>query len=316
MIMASQPPANQLPIFYNDLQPLSSQLHAGFKVRGSENAPFLASAHAVPITIDEFVSVQRFYPIVFSAGDNPVPLALMGLNEGVNTFVDEEGKLIGPTYVPAYVRRYPFMLARLRPDAEELSLCFDPSSGLVGELEDGSPLFDGEQPSEVTRTILKFCEEFEMSAQRTNAFMQELKEADLLMEGELAIQTVEHEQPFIYRGFQMIAEDKLRELRGDQLRKMNQNGMLSLIMAHLFSLQLAREIFERQMQQGKMPQPNATQPEVEAALAFSHSSQALETAGKLPISKVARLPAFPFAAACCAPPLGALLPEPWPPHPR
>src|SRR3546814_5217323 len=70
------------------------------------------------MTIDEFVQAQRFLPIVFSAGANPVPLGLMGLNEGINTFTDDEGKLRGPTYVPAYVRRYPFMLAKLRPDSE------------------------------------------------------------------------------------------------------------------------------------------------------------------------------------------------------
>jgi hypothetical protein len=126
--MASQAPAN-LPLFYNSLSPLSSSAHATYKTRSAETAPFLASNHAVPITIDEFVAAGRHYPIVFSAGDNPVPLALMGLNEGINTFVDEEGKLLGETYVPAYIRRYPFMLAKTSPNAEELSLCFDPDSG-------------------------------------------------------------------------------------------------------------------------------------------------------------------------------------------
>jgi hypothetical protein len=225
--MASAAPANQLPLFYNGLEPLSSTAHSNFSTRAAESAPFLAATHAIPVTVDEFVSVQRFCPIVFSVGDNPVPLALMGLNEGVNVFVDNDGKLLGEMYVPAYVRRYPFMLARIRPDADELSLCFDPESGLVGEYEGGNALFADGQPTETTQAILKFCEEFEMSAQRTNAFMDELK---------------------------MVAEEKLRELRGDELRKMNQNGMLMLIMAHIFSLQLVPEIFSKQVQQGKGPQ--------------------------------------------------------------
>ena len=252
--MASAAPANQFPLFYNDLEPLSSSAHANFRTRPSESAPFLAATHAVPITIDEFVSVQRFYPIVFSAGENPVPLALMGLNEGVNVFVDADGKLLGEAYVPAYIRRYPFMLARLRPEADELSLCFDPKSGLVGDYQEGNPLFDGGQPTETTEAILKFCEEFELSAQRTNGFMEELQKSGLLIDGEAAVQVAGQEQPFIYRGFQMVAEEKLRELRGDELRKMNQNGMLTLIMAHLFALQLVPEIFSKQVQQGKGPQ--------------------------------------------------------------
>lgn len=251
--MASEAPTNQLPLFYNKLEPLSSNVHGGFRTRGADTAPFLAKAHAVPITVDEFVACQRFYPIVFSVGDNPVPLALMGLNEGVNVFLDDAGKPLGEVYVPAYIRRYPFMLARLRQDAQELSLCFDPTSGLVGDYEEGNALFDGDKPSETTNAILKFCEEFEMSAQRTNAFIKELREAELLIPGEVSIQATGAEQPFVYRGFQMVAEEKLRELRGDELRKMNQNGMLPLVIAHLFSLPLIRELFAKQTQQGKGP---------------------------------------------------------------
>ena len=252
--MASQPPPN-LPLFYKDLVPLSSSMHANYRIRTAENASFLGQAHAVPITVDEFVTAQRFYPIVFSVGESPTPLALMGLNEGVNVFVDDDGNLRNQTYVPAYVRRYPFLLAKLKPDAEELSLCFDPTSGLVGEFEDGNPIFDGDKPSDNLNAILKFCEEFEIAAQRTNAFVKELQEAELLIDGEVTIQPSDQDQPFVYRGFQMVSDEKLRDLHGDKLRKLNQNGALPLVMAHLFSLPMIREVFGRQMQQGKVPKP-------------------------------------------------------------
>ena len=83
--------------------------------------------------------------------------------------------------------------------------------------------------------------------------------ADVLMDGEVAIQTPGNEQPFVYRGFRMINEEKLRDLRGDQLRKINQSGMLPLIHAHLFSLQLMRDIFEAQVNLGKGPIPQVVQ---------------------------------------------------------
>ena len=73
-------------------------------------------------------------------------------------------------------------------------------------------------------------------------------------DGEVTIQTEENAQPFIYRGFQMVAEEKLRELRGDTLRKMMKSGLLPLIHAHLFSLNLMREIFGRQVAQGAKPE--------------------------------------------------------------
>ncbi|MBA3676443.1 MAG: SapC family protein [Sphingosinicella sp.] len=252
--MASQP-ANQLPILYNDLQPLSSQTHATWKTRTTSEAPFLSTVHAVPILVDEFVSAQRFFPIVFSLGDNPVPLALMGLNEGVNVFVDDKGVLLNPTYVPAYLRRYPYMLARLDQGADSLSLCFDPTTDMLGDFEEGNPLFDGDKPSQTTEAIMKFCEEFEMGAQRTAAFMEELNKTDLLIDGEVSIQLNDQTQPSIYRGFKMVDETKFREMRGDDLRKFNQNGILQLVMAHLFSLPLSRELYLRQLDQGKGPTP-------------------------------------------------------------
>jgi SapC len=250
--MASAPQAG-LPIFYNDLVPLNTNDHSNFRVKSMETAPFLVKQHAVPVTIDEFAVAQRFVPIIFSSGDDSVPLALMGMNEGVNTFLDDDGKLIGQAYVPAYVRRYPWMLAKLRQDSEELSLCFDPTAESIGAFDDGDALLEDGKPTELTTNILKFCEEFEQAAHKTSMFMQELRELDLLMDGEVAINLPGNDQPFVYRGFQMVNEEKLRELRGDQLRKMNQSGMLPLIHAHLFSLQLMREIFQQQIDQGKMP---------------------------------------------------------------
>jgi hypothetical protein len=153
------------------------------------------------------------------------------------------------------------MLAKLRPDSEELSLCFDPTSGLVGEFDEGEPLFTGEEPTEATKGMLNFCEQFEMAGQKTANFVAELKKHDLLMDGELSLQIDGQERPFTYQGFRMVNETKLREMRGDILRSWNQSGLLPLIYAHLFSLDLVREIFGRQVQLGKGPFP-AVQPTV------------------------------------------------------
>jgi len=251
--MASAPQNASLPLFYNDLVPLNSQQHATWKSRTTDRAPWLVGQHAIPLTVEEFPQAQRHFPIVFSVGDQPVPLALMGLNEGVNVFVDDEGKLQDNVYVPAYARRYPFMLARLTPEAQELSLCFDPTTDLIAEQEEGAALFNDGQPSETTKGMLQFCEQFEEAGMRTGAFIEELKKHNLLIDGEVAIQQDGSDQPFVYRGFQMVDQAKLREVRGDVLRGWNQSGLLPLIFAHLFSLDLMREIFGRQVQTGKGP---------------------------------------------------------------
>ena len=254
--MASAPQNASLPLFYKDLVPLNSRDHASWRSRATDQATWLVGQHAVPLTVEEFPQAQRNFPIVFSNGDETVPLALMGLNEGVNVFVGEDGRLGESVYVPAYARRYPFLLAKLNPDAQELSLCFDPSTDLIGEFAEGEALFDGDQATETTKAMLGFCEQFEEAGMRTGAFIAELNKHDLLMEGEVAIQQVGIEQPFVYRGFKMVNQEKLREVRGDVLRGWNQSGLLPLIFAHLFSLELMRDIFARQVAMGKGPLPN------------------------------------------------------------
>ena len=263
--MASQAPIN-LPLLYRGLEPIQRQVHGDKNFRRLNTIDGLSTTHAIPLTVDEFALAQRYYPIIFSSGDNPVPLALMGLHEGTNTFFDADGKLLEPNaYIPAYIRRYPFLLARLNEGSDQLSLCVDPTAGAIvdgGKKGEGEPLFDGDEPSAQVSEILNYCEQFEQAGHRTAAFMEELKTHGLLMEGEVAIQPEGQEQPFIYRGFQMVDEDKFRAVRGDELRKMNQNGMLGLIMAHLFSLALVRDIFYRQVVQGTgpLPNPDAVEP--------------------------------------------------------
>lgn len=251
--MASAPQNPALPLFYKDLVPLNSQQHASWHTRATDKATWLVNVNSVPLTVEEFPMAQRHFPIVFTGNDTPIPIALMGMNDGVNVFVDEDGTVNSPVYIPAYVRRYPFMLARLRQDADELSLCFDPTSDLIGEFSEGEPLFDGTDPSEATKNMLQFCENFEVAGTKTSTFMDELKKHDLLMDGELNIEAGAG-QPFNYRGFKMVDENKLREMRGDILRQWNQSGLLALIYAHLFSLDLVRDIFGRQVAQGKGPQ--------------------------------------------------------------
>ncbi|MDB5738467.1 MAG: multidrug transporter [Sphingomonas bacterium] len=257
--MASAP-LQGLPLFYNDLTPVSSTIHGDWRLRSIDGAMFLKSAHAVPLLSEEILLAHRSYPIVFSTGPDPVPLALMGLNDGVNVVVGDDGMFPSDTYVPAYVRRYPFILAKLRENSDDLSLCFDPTCEVVGPFEDGEQIFEDGQPSERTKAILGFCETFETSSQVTAAFSHELSEQKLFTDGEFTVQPDGVGQPYVYRGFQIISEEALKTLRGDVARKWIQNGLMPLIYAHLFSLNLMGDIFAKQKAQGKLPPANGPLP--------------------------------------------------------
>jgi hypothetical protein len=53
----------------------------------------------------------------------------------------------------------------------------------------------------------------------------------------------------------MIDEEKVRTLGAEELVRLNTSGALPLIMAHMFSLSLIRDVFGRQMAMGKVPTP-------------------------------------------------------------
>ena len=240
----AQAGAQKLPLFYNSLTPLSSQAHADFGVKPRTSLEFTRGVHAIPITVDEFAAAHRNFPIVFSTGETPAPLALLGLQEGKNLYLKDDGSWQESTYVPAYIRRYPFMLARVSPDSTDLSLCFDDTCDEIGPEYDQKFFENGEQ-TEICKNVLNFCEEYEKSIARTHAFAKELQNSGLLMDGEVSIQAPGAERPSVYRGFRMVNEEKLKELRGDQARKFVQNGALALIYAHLFSVQIIREVYAR-----------------------------------------------------------------------
>ena len=246
--MASTPanqPEQAFPLFYQSITPLSSETHATWGLVPRDSLAFTKNTHAVPVTVDEFAMCQRSFPIVFGLGDAAAPLALVGLQEGNNLYVDDNGVWEATAYVPAFIRRYPFMLARLSADRPDLSLCFDDTAGQIAA-DAGDALFTDGAPSDTTKNILAFCEQFEQAVGRTRGFMEELEKLNLLMDGEVTIQREGLAEPAVYRGFRMIDESKLQNLRGDQARKLVQNGMLGLIYAHLFSLSLISPLFERQ----------------------------------------------------------------------
>ena len=76
----------RLPLFYGGAVPLSSNIHAKWRLLPGD-AAFAASAPAAPVTVSEFAAASGSYPILFTAED-PSPVALMGLGQR-NLFVEE-----------------------------------------------------------------------------------------------------------------------------------------------------------------------------------------------------------------------------------
>jgi len=226
-------------LFYSKPEPLTPELHKKLGVnRMTGPFSFAAIGHAVPLTVGEFPLAAVTGPIIF-VGDEKLPIAVMGLNSGENMFVTAEGVFEPGVYIPAYVRRYPFIFAN-DEKAQQMVLCIDRDAKFIVEGGDMAFFDDAGQPSEYTKNCIEFCNNFEMERQRTESFVQLLKDNDLF---ELKVANFvppkadgtpgEPQKIAEYFG---VSEDKLLALKPEKLVELRDNGALAQIYAHLLSL--------------------------------------------------------------------------------
>jgi hypothetical protein len=226
-------------LFYSQPEPLAPELHGKLGVKRMDGPfKFAAKGHAVPLTVGEFQLAAVSGPIIF-VGDDKLPLAVMGLNSGENLFIREDGAFEPGVYVPAYIRRYPFVFADDKAQ-KQMVLCVDRAADFVVEGGD-MPFFDDKgQPSEYTKSCIEFCNNFEMERQRTQSFVQLLKDLDLF-EPRTATFTPNNPdgttgQPQTIAEFFAISEEKLAKIPAEKLAELRDNGALPQIYAHLLSL--------------------------------------------------------------------------------
>ena len=83
---------------------LNKEQHGGLGVdRPEKPFAFCSQIRAVPLTISEIPSAMKDYPVVLMSEEDPIPLAVVGLVDDVNLFVDENGMWEENTYIPGYI---------------------------------------------------------------------------------------------------------------------------------------------------------------------------------------------------------------------
>lgn len=226
-------PTGQSPIFYRQPEPLDVRRHKTLGLNDASEYQFAVGANAIPIHVGEFALVARDYPIVFVGGDTPMPVAIVGIRQNENLFVDSNGGWAAGRYIPAYVRRYPFLF--LRNDSEnQLILCFDKASNRVVEGAQ-NPFFEGEEPSEFTKKALEFATSVQQQFSATERFMTFLKERDLLTTQQRNFVLFTGEQRSL-TDFQAIDETKFNELDDEAFLSLRKTGAIGAIYCHLVSL--------------------------------------------------------------------------------
>ncbi|MEM6743194.1 MAG: SapC family protein [Pseudomonadota bacterium] len=234
---AAETPAARMPLFYARPEVLEAKRHGALRLKPHPGFGFAAEANAIPLNVAEFAKAAVDYPIVFAGTTTLAPLAVTGLRARENLFVDAQGDWAPGAYVPAYARRYPFILTRPRPDADQVMLCMDMESARVGGEadEDAATLFEEGGPSEHAKNAMNFCLEFQRHAAATEEIAEIMRQEGLLAEQSGKVELSDGEQLRL-TDFQIVDEKKLNALPGERLDDLRRKGVLGAAYCQLVSM--------------------------------------------------------------------------------
>lgn len=241
---------------------LNRETHRGLRLRTQQpDFGFARQTNSIPLAGVEFAMAAGCYPIVFAGAraDDLVACALLGLRADENLWIDADGTW-KDGYVPAFVRRYPFVLAN-KPDGDGFHVCVDAACAGFGA-QDGEPLFDENgADSPMLHRALTFLQEFQGHLERTRDFVSRVAGLDLFKPQVVKVVPAGGGDPYFLRDFHVVDEERLRALDDADLQRLFRAGDLAWIYAHLISLSripaLQRALDRRLEQAGGKPAARA-----------------------------------------------------------
>ena len=242
-----QPELTGQVMFYKRPEPLSLERHRDLGVKQIA-APFsfLKTAHAVPITVSEFGVAATCFPIIF-VGPEKTPVAVMGVRQNENEYVDNAGQPDPDAYLPAFARRYPFVFAA-DPKSDRLLLCVDTQADMVSNQPDVK-FFDGEEASKFTQDAIEFCKEFERQRRATVEFVEMIEKASLFEQKSVAFTPRDASgNPGATQkiaDYWAISEDGLNALPDNKFQEIRNTGALAAVYAHMVSLMNWQRVIQR-----------------------------------------------------------------------
>ena len=237
-------------LYYEKPVLLDRDKHRKRRVKPSESFAFARKANSLYVAGVEFNEACKEYAIVFTRGGNGkiVPVVMLGLRARENLFVDEQDRWTAH-YIPAFVRRYPFVLAEL--PGQSMGVCIDEAFAGLSDKE-GEPLFDAQgRDTPFLRNALDFLSQYQREYLRTEAFCQRLAQAGLLMEMNAKADLVDG-RSFTVASLMVVDEKKLLTLPDAVALSLFRSGELHLVSMHLASLSNMRTLVDK-MAQRKAP---------------------------------------------------------------
>ena len=237
----------QPPFGYQEIIPLNRDQKVRL-LRPDELPEFARKLNAIPVSYTEFAPASREYPIIFTAvAANQIytPVAALGLAAGENLY-DNGGAWASGVYVPAYVRRFPFCMAKVTLDKVEQQnrlICVEKAN--LDEAA-GEAMFDAKgQPTERWKDIERLLTEYEADLERSREMCGILADYGLLEPFTMQAKLNKGGDPLAMTGMFRVAEAKIEHLNASQLKNLVKKGILSRIYAHLLSLDNFARLLDR-----------------------------------------------------------------------
>jgi hypothetical protein len=230
------------PLFYARPEPITPESFKGRSLRRNAGYAFARGTNVVPLNAVEFGVAQRHYPIVFAAGEEPMPRAVLGVRNKQNLFVDQNGRWTPRTYIPAYVRRYPFIfIGGLKQG--ELVLGAD-TGGKHVAADASNPFFKDGKPSPFVAEAGKFCTEYQKEHERTRRFCAALEEHELLESKNMELSLTTGEKLSV-GPLLLVKAEALAALPDAVVLDWHKRGLLPIVHAHLLSMNNWPELVHR-----------------------------------------------------------------------
>ena len=234
--------AKQL-LIYESAVPVSASRHGDVSLAPAEDFAFSAGVNAVPLMAVEFLRAAAEYPVVFTkSGEGVLPAVVLGVRGNENLFLSPDGKWQA-RYIPAFVRRYPFVFSS-SADGKTLTLCIDEAHPGINREGRGERLFEDGKPTGYVDRVLRFLNDYQQHYQRTVAFCRHVSESGLLEPMRAEVTTPRGEKLSL-DGFMSVSREKLRALEGDSLAKLAKTDELELLYLQLYSMRNFSEVKDR-----------------------------------------------------------------------
>jgi len=221
-------------LIYETVVPLSIGRHRDCSVEIGANYAFSGTVNSVPLMAVEFPEAASEYAIVFAGNERVLmPAVILGVSSK-NLYLSQEGAWEAK-YVPAFVRRYPFVFST-SPDGKQLVLCIDEAFSGFNREGRGQKLFDDAgKPSSYVDNVLRFLQEFQAQFLRTQAFCKKVQELELLAPMQAQVELASGGRMSL-GGFMAVDRAKLKALPADKLAELARSDELELLFLHIHSM--------------------------------------------------------------------------------